>query len=499
MIYIRILSFFLVFFLVSLTPVAQAAPEKRIALVIGNSAYSFGPLKNPVNDAADMAALLKKLGFSVTLKKNANIQEMIEAIEDFGNTLKKGGVGLFYYAGHGVQVSGVNYLLPISARINKESDIRFQAVDTGRVLAEMENANNGLNIVILDACRDNPFGKSFRSASRGLAIVNNAPTGTFISYSTGAGQVARDGEGRNSPYTSALLHFMQEPGIPITDVFIKARQKLRKETGQIPWELSSLEGSFYFASKGAVTAASGTAQDDLEAERRALAEEKARLQKEKDLLEQKQALAEERKRLEEQRKLLEQAHVAPRPSPGTFGRILFYDDFSSRKNGWPVYENGQFYNTAFRENRYVMETKNERNSTELIALPSGATENYDIELTSIWQKGVTGSAYGLGFGQDRENAYLFGISGNGQSVIWVTVNNVPVDDAMPWKVNAVTVSDGRLVENTQRVEVRGEYLSYYVNNVFMARIRNQFPLKSFGVCVSRQQTVAFTRFKITQR
>jgi uncharacterized caspase-like protein len=166
---------------------SSAATEQRIALVIGNSACSSGPLKNPVNDATDMAAMLKKLGFTVTLLKNARMQGMEEAIEELGNRLKRGGVGLFYYAGHGVQVSGVNYLLPVGVKINKESDVRFQAVDASRVLAEMENANNGLNIVILDACRDNPFGKTFRSASRGLAIVSSAPVGTFISYSTGAG------------------------------------------------------------------------------------------------------------------------------------------------------------------------------------------------------------------------------------------------------------------------------------------------------------------------
>jgi hypothetical protein len=239
--------FLVLFILILIYPSSLiAATEQRIALVIGNSAYSSGPLKNPVNDATDMAAILKKLGFTVTLKRNVRMQEMEEAIEELGNRLKRGGVGLFYYAGHGVQVSGVNYLLPIGAKITKESDVRFQAVDAGRILAEMENANNGLNIVILDACRDNPFGKTFRSASRGLAIVSSAPVGTFISYSTGAGQVARDGTERNSPYTSALLHFMQEPGVPITDVFIKVRHKLRKETGQVPWELSSLEGKFYF-------------------------------------------------------------------------------------------------------------------------------------------------------------------------------------------------------------------------------------------------------------
>jgi len=120
-------------------------------LVIGNSAYNSGPLKNPVNYATDMAAMLKELGFTVTLKKNARLREMEEGIEDFGNRLKRGGVGLFYYAGHGVQVSGVNYLIPVGARIAKESDVKYETVDAGRILDEMAKTNNGLNIVILDA------------------------------------------------------------------------------------------------------------------------------------------------------------------------------------------------------------------------------------------------------------------------------------------------------------------------------------------------------------
>lgn len=244
---ISIKVFLALFILVSVNPsLSPAAAEQRIALVIGNSAYRAGPLKNPVNDASDMATALQSLGFKVTLKKDANLETMDEAIEDFGNQLKRGGVGLFYYAGHGVQVNGVNYLIPIGAKINKESDVRFRAVDAGRILAEMENANNGMNIVLLDACRDNPFGKSFRSASRGLAIVSHSPSGTFISYSTSPGQVARDGEGRNSPYTRALLENMVKPGLTINNVFMNVRSEVKKETGQIPWELSSLEGNFYF-------------------------------------------------------------------------------------------------------------------------------------------------------------------------------------------------------------------------------------------------------------
>ena len=197
-----------------------------------------------------MAAMLKNLGFSVTLKKEATLQQMDEAIEAFGNSLKKGGVGLFYYAGHGVQVNGTNYLLPIGAKINKETDVKYQAVDANKILDEMANANNGLNIIILDACRDNPFARSFRNATRGLAIVSSAPSGTFISYSTSPGSVARDGNARNSPYTAALLQYMQAPGLTISDVFVNVRAKVKKETGQVPWELSSLEGMFYFKPQG---------------------------------------------------------------------------------------------------------------------------------------------------------------------------------------------------------------------------------------------------------
>ena len=187
-------------------------------------------------------------------------------------------------------MNGVNYLVPIGAKVNKESDVRFKAIDVGRILAEMENANNGLNIVLLDACRDNPFGKSYRSASRGLSIVSNAPTGTFISYSTSAGQVARDGEGRNSPYTRTLLQYMREPGVPITELFIKVRQKLRKETGQVPWELSSLEGEFYFV-PGAKKAAADYVGDEPQKE-----EKSTQIQKQES-----SAFADLKRKMEERR------------------------------------------------------------------------------------------------------------------------------------------------------------------------------------------------------
>jgi uncharacterized caspase-like protein len=348
-----------------------AAPERRTALVIGNSTYSSGPLKNPVNDAADIAAMLKKLGFTVTLKRNARLQEMDEAMEAFGNRLKRGGVGLFYYAGHGVQVNGTNYLLPIGAKINKEADVKYQAVDANKILDEMATANNGLNIVMLDACRDNPFARSFRNALRGLAIVSSAPSGTFISYSTSPGNVARDGDGRNSPYTAALLKYMQEPGLTISDVFINVRTKLKKETGQVPWELSSLEGQFYFmpgsARKSADTVSTEkatverdessvsttAATDDLDDEQRKVELEKQRLEKEEALLTEKTTLEEKRRQLEEKKK---QLAMGKRPSASAAneirrdGRFIAYDNGTvldtSTTLMWPVRDNGSNINWA---------------------------------------------------------------------------------------------------------------------------------------------------------
>ncbi|MCG6535052.1 MAG: DUF1566 domain-containing protein, partial [Syntrophales bacterium LBB04] len=227
------------------------------------------------------------------------------------------------------------------------------AVDANKVLDEMASANNGLNIVMLDACRDNPFAKSFRSVSRGLAIVSSAPTGTFISYSTGPGQVARDGEGRNSPYTGALLQYMKEPGIPIADVFVKVRQKLQKEIGQVPWELSSLIGSFSFIpvkssqSPTAVTVGISATDDALRAEQAKLEAEREKLQQEKDLFEQKKALDEERRKLEEEKKQLAMSKTPIRTGPKEIdrdGRFIAYDNgtvLDTRTNlMWAAKDNG---------------------------------------------------------------------------------------------------------------------------------------------------------------
>ncbi|HEY6839218.1 MAG TPA: caspase family protein [Geobacteraceae bacterium] len=222
--------------------------RKRIALVIGNGSYQSSPLKNPVNDARVMAATLRRLGFEVNEQTNLGFVKMNKVVEDFGRALKKsGGVGLFYYAGHGMQVNGANYLIPVDADIDDENEIRYKAVDAGLVLAKMDQAKSDVNIVILDACRDNPFARSFRSSSRGLASMD-APSGTFIAYATAPGKTAADGTGRNGLYTAELVRVLETPGIPLEQVFKRTLKAVREKSGsrQTPWVASNLEGEFFF-------------------------------------------------------------------------------------------------------------------------------------------------------------------------------------------------------------------------------------------------------------
>ena len=227
----------------------------RYALVIGNSAYQTAPLTNPVNDAEDMSSTLINMGFTVILKKNADQRTMEDAIRSFGKQLRKGGVGLFYFAGHGMQVDGRNYLIPVDSKIESESDVKYEAVDAGRVLGKMEDAENQLNIVILDACRNNPFSRNFRSTETGLARMD-APRGSLIAYATAPGEIAADGTERNGIFTKYLMKHMVVSNLPIELVLKQTRIDVARATDgrQTPWESSSLMGNFYFKSeKGIVT------------------------------------------------------------------------------------------------------------------------------------------------------------------------------------------------------------------------------------------------------
>jgi|GEM_PF-1418170 len=226
----------------------------RFALVIGNSNYSFAPLRNPAQDAALMAATLRVLGFDVSEYQDVPQRDLKRAVVDFGRKLEEGGkdaVGLVYYAGHGVQVNGENYLIPIGAHIRDELDVDIEGVRASIILSALERAGNGLNIVILDACRNNPFKSGTRAVRGGLARMD-APSGTLLAYSTSPGNVAEDGTGRNSPYTQALAQSMRTQGAKVEDVFKRVRVAVMERTNnrQVPWESSSLTGDFYFVDDG---------------------------------------------------------------------------------------------------------------------------------------------------------------------------------------------------------------------------------------------------------
>jgi len=237
----------------------QPPGPQRIALVIGNGAYAEDPLRNPPADARLIAATLREVGFDVTERIDLTQNQMKLAIVDFGERLDRAGddaVGLFYYAGHGVQVQGQNFLLPIDAQIRREAEVEVMGVDAHWVLRQMEYAKNAINLVILDACRNVPrMTRSFRSPTSGLARMD-APQGTLIAYATRPGEIAADGSGANSPYSAALARGIRRPGQPLSDLFIDVRRSVIDATAgrQVPWEEGGLTANFYFLPAAATAA-----------------------------------------------------------------------------------------------------------------------------------------------------------------------------------------------------------------------------------------------------
>jgi uncharacterized caspase-like protein len=235
--------------------VSPAVAEKRVALVVGNSAYQSVPrLGNPTNDAVLVADTLARLGFSLVgggAQVDLDKSRFDLAVQSFGNQLIGADVALFYYAGHGIQVRGTNYLVPVTANPARETDVDFQMVDVALVLRQMESAGTKLNLVILDACRNNPFGgRGLRASDGGLAQLR-APEGTLLSYATQPGNVALDGDDGHSPYTRALVETMLKPGLEVLQTFNQVGLIVKRATrgSQQPWvSTSPIDGSFYFAS-----------------------------------------------------------------------------------------------------------------------------------------------------------------------------------------------------------------------------------------------------------
>jgi uncharacterized caspase-like protein len=239
--------------------------ELRIALVIGNGAYRSAPLKNPAGDAGAVAATLRGLGYQVILRQNTGLRELIEALREFSIRAPKASVRMLFYAGHGVQVKGRNYLVPIDADPKSEEDIPRQSADVGEFIDRLSAIRTGTNIVVLDACRVNPFAGGvivgpdgrrlkFRGLTpRGLASVD-APVGTLVAFSTAPNGVALDGaDGEHSVYARHLLAHLATPGLPIEQLFKRVRIGVAQDTGraQVPWESSSLTADFCFRADAA--------------------------------------------------------------------------------------------------------------------------------------------------------------------------------------------------------------------------------------------------------
>ena len=227
---------------------AQKTSDERVALVIGNADYSFSPLTNPKNDAVGMADLLTQAGFQVSRNLNVDRVALKAAVEQFGKQLKSPSVkfAIFYYAGHGVQLDWRNYLIPVDAKVRSAEDVKAQSVDVSELLRFMDEAKDKSFLVILDACRDDPFGGSYKASNKGLSQFDG-PVGSLLAYSTSPGNVAMDGTGNNGLYTSHLLRELSVRNAKLEDAFKRVRLNVRLESGgkQIPWESTSLEEDIY--------------------------------------------------------------------------------------------------------------------------------------------------------------------------------------------------------------------------------------------------------------
>ena len=227
---------------------SNSGPEKRYALLIGNAAYSSAPLANPVNDVRAMSHSLRSAGFEVVSAENVGRIELLRLVRDFGNKLLiSGGVGLFYFAGHGLQIKGRNYLVPVDAQVTGEDEASYDSMDADFVLQKMGEAKNRVNIIILDACRNNPFVKTRAAGGGGLAQMD-APVGSLVAYATAPGSVASDGVGANGLYTQHLVTAIAQKGLAVEEVFKQVRANVRRDSQgkQIPWENTALEGQFFF-------------------------------------------------------------------------------------------------------------------------------------------------------------------------------------------------------------------------------------------------------------
>lgn len=482
--------------------------EKRVALIIGNSDYKFNPLKNPGNDAEDIASELKKLGFDVILKKNVDRREMATSIKEFGKKIRNGGVGLFYFAGHGVQIQGENYLIPLNETIETEEDVEFEAIQAGRVLAEMKRAGNKMNIIILDACRNNPFETSSRSGTRGLARMD-APTGSLLVYSTSPGKTALDGENaRNGVFTESLLSELRNnPHVNINDLLINVRSRVIRKTdnSQIPWESSSLTGKFYFARS------TTDEYDSFKAETvNGLKEFKAKESNLKELIKKR---AEYRIQMEEEFKSIvameSDEYITPEEKVILWQdylevykednphvdevneKIAFWQDYEHiEKDDFVAKKGGEtfFFEDYFVDNRnnwyeiasddtemevqgdgYLIYNKNYFQKVvkdNMVDLDS----DYVLETSISKLDGFNNNGLNILFGGENggNRYYIFGTTGTGYYGVFKYENGW--NDVLSWKQSDYVNKDD--ATNNLRIEKKGNTLYFYINDNYIDKVDN---------------------------
>jgi hypothetical protein len=522
---------------------AQAARgEVRVALVIGNASYAESPLSNPANDARGMAQALRGQGFYVIEKINVDNITMRWAVAEFGERMREGGVGLFYYSGHGMQVNGRNYLVPVDAQIRSENYVGAETLDLDGVLGQMDGARSRVNIVILDACRNNPFARRFRGGQRGLAFMQ-APLGTFIAYATSPGDVADDGApGAYGIFTGELLKSIREPGLKIEDVFKRVGLSVQERTDrrQTPWVASNLTGDFSFAATtlAAVSpvppppvAPKIEVQEEIRQQFGTLAIS-GRLEGIEVWLDDQRMGTAHLGRALVLSNVPEGTHrvkgskagyedwardvritanqraeividIEPlRPEPAG-PRVIFEDDFKTTRR-WPV-DSSPPCDRRYTNEGYVVANNATSGTCNKYLRESIGTlpDRVRIELSFRRLKGALDYGIGLLFGfRAKESYHTLTVAGNAGPAMQLSVYDDRTgawENIVPWRKDS-NVNEGYGVTNTVAVEVRGSSIRCFVNDRFITSATSRHATAgTIGLYLNTPGMEAvFTRLRITE-
>jgi uncharacterized caspase-like protein/ribosomal protein L21E len=494
--------------------------EQRVALIIGNSKYSsksFSQLKNPINDARLMKQILEQRKFKVYYLENASKREFKKTIKKFANDLKRGGVGLFYFAGHGLQVNGFNYLIPTDSEIEDKSDVEFEAIALNYITTKMKDARNRLNIVILDACRNDPFS---RSAGGGLAPVSNAK-GMFIAYATEAGSVASDGgDGKNGMFTKYLAQYIIKP-LPIEDVFKNTRKDVYNQTDgkQSPGVYNQILGDFYFtiptiikkdtvAVVQSVQSVSVATDVNLNADKEMW-----------DLIKNTKSVADveyflqtypnskfapvaklklQQLKREQKTTTIVKNVVTPALNEVRTTNTLFLDNFTDNRNNWSTNKANGDTELTISNDRYTFSHLRDKGGWSVWkSVDIDENRDFKIEIAMKHISGVNNYAFGFLWGGDDKAKYSFSISANGYFLYGNYDKNGKWHTITKWEKSSYINKYSQ--RNILAIEKRGNYIDLIANGHVMKTVSyEKFYGNNLGLSVDNKQAVEFDYIKVTQ-